>query len=108
MYILIAFTQTRLQPLPGISCLFYSRFILDNLLSLGTAKPNLHWQPVWQICLVCSLNLTVYAKMKNMEEDAKFFKMLSNVEEEERNIRKSNNEPKLFSSTKLKNLLHKF
>ena len=33
-----------------------------------------------------------------MAEDAKFFKMLSNVEEEERNIRKSNNEPKLVGA----------
>ena len=33
-----------------------------------------------------------------MAEDAKFFKMLSNVEDEEKNIRKSNNEPKLVNA----------
>ena len=34
------------------------RFILDSLFSLSSPQ-NPHWQPVWQLCPVCTLNFTV-------------------------------------------------
>ena len=74
------------------------RFILGSLYSLSS-PPNPHWQPVWQLCPVCSLNFTVYAKMENMKEDAQYFKLLANVDDDKkRKIGKPNSEPILVGA----------
>ena len=69
----------------GCAKLACFRFILDNLVKINGGH-NAHWRPIWHQCPVCSVNFSVYARMENMEEDIKYFKLLANVEDKKSNL----------------------
>lgn len=51
---------------------------MDDL-GKSVARANQHWRPQHHECPFCLVNFTVYAKMEELDEDAKYFVTAANL-----------------------------